>query len=400
MTRTLSPLLLLLASLCAALPLPARADDHQAARLLVAPLGRGGVSPEIASALDAILLHEVEALGLHDLVAAADINAMLGAEKMRDAVGCDDVACASEIGSALGARTMLTGSVSRLGGTIFVALTLFDLQTRRTINRVLIERDYDADAFVPALRTAVRTLFRPAPEAAEQPLASPLIEARGEELWRSRLAWLIRSEVECRTLEECRAKTKARVEEIERLLTKAAWRSEDEPQRAALDGRLADLRRQLEALEIALLSRPVAPALTAAETAGGDPSTSSGASRANAGSDPVVQLLLQRSQLRERLAKTTWRWANRDEKSRLESELARVESLIAEIESRAQRASLARSARPSDEEVRLVVEADGLRSKLAAGPWTWDNRDERAALEARLRALDERLERLRRRSPQ
>src|SRR5262249_52636242 len=55
-----------------------------------------------------------------------DIQALLGLERMKDALGCGDVSCLAEIGGALGADRLMSGtlSASQQHGADFFSLTI------------------------------------------------------------------------------------------------------------------------------------------------------------------------------------------------------------------------------------------------------------------------------------
>ncbi len=98
-----------------------------APRLVVLPLEPRRLDPATASVLDAVLVDALAEASDYDILGARDVDAMLGAERLKDAIGCTSVMCASEIGLALGAQLYLSGTAARLGDELVVFLTLIDV---------------------------------------------------------------------------------------------------------------------------------------------------------------------------------------------------------------------------------------------------------------------------------
>ncbi|MEK7704885.1 MAG: hypothetical protein AAB426_07995, partial [Myxococcota bacterium] len=107
------------------------------------------------------------------VIGAQDINAILGLDKMKDALGCNDLSCAVQIGGALGVDLLLTGSVSTLGDEMIVSLTLID--TRESVAKKRAQaRVADEERFYAhAIAAAVAQLYDlPAPAAPTSERAS------------------------------------------------------------------------------------------------------------------------------------------------------------------------------------------------------------------------------------
>jgi hypothetical protein len=66
---------------------------------------------------------------------AADINALLGVEKMKDAVGCTDASCLAEIGGALGAQFVLSGQLGVLSNEVVLSARLLDAKKNDVLER-------------------------------------------------------------------------------------------------------------------------------------------------------------------------------------------------------------------------------------------------------------------------
>jgi hypothetical protein len=92
--------------------------DSVGAKLAVMPLTASGITPEKTRLLDDLLTTQLYERGHGGVMSAADINAVLGLEKMKDVAGCSDVSCLAEVGGALGVDTNVAGSVGKLAGEL------------------------------------------------------------------------------------------------------------------------------------------------------------------------------------------------------------------------------------------------------------------------------------------
>jgi hypothetical protein len=128
-------------------------------KVAVLPMAAVRVEESIVLILNDILTSEVAGLGTHDVISSKEIDSMLGMEKMKSALGCDDVACLADIGGALGADQMLTGSVGKLGSTLSISLTLFNMRDMKVERRVRQKVEAEEDLYEKAMVTAVKKLF-------------------------------------------------------------------------------------------------------------------------------------------------------------------------------------------------------------------------------------------------
>ncbi len=133
----------------------ARADK---AKLAVMPLTARGVPEQTVAILDDLLASELDDTGRYEVLGIRDIEAMLGLERMRDALGCGDVTCAVELGGALGVGLLLTGSVGRLGDEVLVQLTLIDTRASKVLRRARASTSADGERYTTAIREAVAGL--------------------------------------------------------------------------------------------------------------------------------------------------------------------------------------------------------------------------------------------------
>ena len=75
------------------------------------PLQIKRIDREVGGLLEHAVVSNVAAGGCFKVISTNDINAMLGLERMRDALNCTDTTCAAEIGGALGVELLLSGTV-------------------------------------------------------------------------------------------------------------------------------------------------------------------------------------------------------------------------------------------------------------------------------------------------
>jgi hypothetical protein len=92
------------------------------------------VANEVAFVMDEVLLSELQASGF-EAIGPDDINAMLGFEKVKDAVGCDDAGCIAELGNALGVEYLVAGKVAGVEESMVLTLKIIDVQETRVLAR-------------------------------------------------------------------------------------------------------------------------------------------------------------------------------------------------------------------------------------------------------------------------
>ena len=118
-----------------------------------------GVDKGVARILVDTITVEVSRLNKFEVMSADDISALLGLEKIKDALGCDNVSCAAEIGGALGTDLMVSGNVSKLGGQLKLTLALFDSRQLKVLKRVQKSVKDDERLYDAAVVGSVRELF-------------------------------------------------------------------------------------------------------------------------------------------------------------------------------------------------------------------------------------------------
>ena len=141
-------------------------------KLAVMPLVAKRVPKDTARVLDDILVSAIHRLQRYRVIGTSDIKAMLGLERMKDALGCEDVACAAEIGGALGADFLVSGSVGKLGDELFVSLALIDSARQEPVGRAQVKVAAREELYADAISKAVVELFGKPPTVEPQPAAT------------------------------------------------------------------------------------------------------------------------------------------------------------------------------------------------------------------------------------
>jgi hypothetical protein len=127
---------LLLAAALAADPGPAP-DAKARPRLFVADFSAQEVTEGEALALRDAVVASLQAQGLFDVISSSDVQALLGAERQKALLGAcaDESQCAADASQLLNARFILSGQLSRLGGTVQLQLTALDTAQTKPIGR-------------------------------------------------------------------------------------------------------------------------------------------------------------------------------------------------------------------------------------------------------------------------
>jgi TolB-like protein len=128
-------------------------------KIAVMPLAAKRVPKEMVEVLDEVLLHQLQKLERYKVIGTAEINAMLGFERMKDAAGCNETACASDIGGALGVNLLMVGSVGKLGESTFITLQVIDIQKSSVLRREQVQVPAQEDLYAKALGDLIRTVL-------------------------------------------------------------------------------------------------------------------------------------------------------------------------------------------------------------------------------------------------
>ncbi len=121
-----------------------------------------GLDPGIEeTAIDALATVVGGTQGL-SVVTRTELNAMLGAEQLKEVLGCDDVSCMAEIGLAAGVDRVVAGSVSRVEKRLLVSLQLVNVRYANVENRVTLEWNGDLGSISNVLGAGAELLVMPA----------------------------------------------------------------------------------------------------------------------------------------------------------------------------------------------------------------------------------------------
>ena len=173
--RALTPVVIALAALGANRPGSASENPDTVA---VLPFASAVLATPTLRALNDLLVVTMDQLSTYDIISPSDVDSVLGAEALKDAVGCDDVRCANDIAGALGCRYVLSGSITKLGDQVMVTLSLMDTRAVRAVSRAQAKVPDDENLYEQAVVGAARELLglgggTVAPPKASEPTFAP-----------------------------------------------------------------------------------------------------------------------------------------------------------------------------------------------------------------------------------
>ena len=157
--------------LCAALLAGAAADSAQRPKLVVVPLAVTRLPDAISPVLTDFVVASVGDADRYSVIGPADLDAVLGKERLGDLVGCDQMVCLTELTGALDAPFVIGGRASRLGKSIVVSLTLMDVGAMTVVARGTARRTDEEGLYGEVAREAVARLLRLASREQSEALA-------------------------------------------------------------------------------------------------------------------------------------------------------------------------------------------------------------------------------------
>ncbi|MBL9039811.1 MAG: tandem-95 repeat protein, partial [Archangium sp.] len=95
------------------------------------------------------LVSEIRALKAYEVISSSDVSTMLGYERQKQMMGCSESSCTMEIANALNADRITFGSLSRLGDSLLLDVTLMDVAKGRAV--VTVSRRYEGSRLDEAL---------------------------------------------------------------------------------------------------------------------------------------------------------------------------------------------------------------------------------------------------------
>jgi hypothetical protein len=154
---------------CALLFLALAVATPEAGRVLVMDLEGVGVDAADADAATRVVAAAAAEVEGVNVMSAADIRRLAALEADRLNAGCEqDASCLAEIAGAMGAEQVLFGSLSRLGSTTTVILSLYDARTTMVTRRSFDVTD--AGALPRLLRASTSELIGGEVEAPPAPV--------------------------------------------------------------------------------------------------------------------------------------------------------------------------------------------------------------------------------------
>ncbi|MFZ9887060.1 MAG: hypothetical protein ACO3JL_06125 [Myxococcota bacterium] len=141
--------------------LAAAAEDHPV--VLVLDLEANGVDRVTADVVSGDVAQSLAKGGRLSVMRQSDLRQLIDVEAQRQSIGCDTNSCLAELAGALGAAYVVFGSVSRLGETHVVQLSLFDSRSAAVLGResARARRLEDLSSAVTPAVTKLRTSVLP-----------------------------------------------------------------------------------------------------------------------------------------------------------------------------------------------------------------------------------------------
>src|SRR5262245_30195349 len=91
-----------------------------------------GVDPSMSRSIDTLVLQGAEGDGV-EVIAQAESKKLAEVDAAKQDLDCNASSCLAELAGAMGAQIVLFGSVSQLGETVTVSLSLFDQKTGQIV---------------------------------------------------------------------------------------------------------------------------------------------------------------------------------------------------------------------------------------------------------------------------
>jgi hypothetical protein len=122
---------------------------------------KGAADPGTAQVLEDLVLSTLDNLtrGRLRVLSKADIDAMLGLERVKDVAGCDDTVCAAEIAGALGVDSIITLSAGTLGSSYVLTAVWIDQRNARVLRRHSETLGESPERFEAGVRRAVSAML-------------------------------------------------------------------------------------------------------------------------------------------------------------------------------------------------------------------------------------------------
>lgn len=145
---------------------PAEPSAAQHETLALLPLRSTTLDPGIVKVLDHLLIVAVDEMHHFQVITPADIEAIIGQQRIGDQLGCDDAVCAAEIGDTVNAAYLLTGTADRLGGYLILTLTLRSTRGTALPRRESLRVADRESLYAWAIDEVAEMIFAPTDQAA------------------------------------------------------------------------------------------------------------------------------------------------------------------------------------------------------------------------------------------
>ena len=170
--RRLASLFALILTLLLAAPPSEGAAGKSVTSVAVMPMTvKGKVNKDTALVLDQMILSQLHAaIGKTvRVVGKADIDALLGFEKTKDAVGCTESTCAAEVAGALGVDSIITGTIGNIGKKSVLSISWIGQRDARPIARHTQDLGSNEETFDVGVRSAIAAITSTAPASPSPP---------------------------------------------------------------------------------------------------------------------------------------------------------------------------------------------------------------------------------------
>lgn len=132
-------------------------------KMLVLEVRAGrGLPGDLTKLITSVSASELQRHNEDDVLGLSDVDAMLKAERVKDALGCSDTACFAEIGGQLGTKLVLAGDVERAGSFLVFSYRLIDTRgavvAARYSHREEVQGDVE-DALIRSIPAAIAGLL-------------------------------------------------------------------------------------------------------------------------------------------------------------------------------------------------------------------------------------------------
>lgn len=140
-------------------------------KVLVLDLEAVGITADDAAAATRVVAAAADEVDGVEIISTSELRRLAELEGTRAMAGCSETSCMADIAGALGAQRIIFGSLSKLGSTTTVVLSLYDAATQNATRRSFDVASHDGLAALLRTNTAA-LLGAPAPATTPAPAAT------------------------------------------------------------------------------------------------------------------------------------------------------------------------------------------------------------------------------------